>query len=305
MKNFYYFSKTKLKFIEIRNFHRKFILIALGSSLLISGLIFGAYYLYSQVFNPDSETVNLQIENKALAERLDFILENYKRFEEQIDSLSSYNNDLRLMANLRPISTFDRKFGVGGSIKLDVPVSSRGLGKIVNSLDSTIARVSAKLSYEKNNYREISKKLEYNKRLWESIPAIKPTKVGRFGDGFGTRMHPILKVRRMHQGVDIIVDSGTKVFSTGSGKVISVKHESGLGLTVEIDHGFGYISRYGHLLKANVSAGQKVSRGIFIALSGNSGRLTTGPHLHYEVIHNGISLDPENFIFDELNLFDN
>lgn len=305
MKSFYYFSKTKLKFIEIANFKKKFIAITIGTSLLVSALIFGAYYLYAFVLNLDSETKNLRIENSMLMEKVSEMLDNYEKIEAQLDTLNEYNNDLRLVANLRPIKKEDRKFGFGGRIQLDaLPTSSSGLSKLVSNLDNTLNRVNSKLSFEKKNYKEISAKFEYNQKLWAAIPAIKPTKVGRIGDQFGSRFHPILKIRRMHQGIDVIVDVGTEVYATGSGKVISSKYVSGLGLAVEIDHGFGYISRYGHLYKATVTVGQVVSRGDKIALSGNSGQLTTGPHLHYEVIHKGIYLDPENFIFDELDIFD-
>jgi murein DD-endopeptidase MepM/ murein hydrolase activator NlpD len=101
------------------------------------------------------------------------------------------------------------------------------------------------------------------------------------------RRHPILKIVRMHEGVDIITDTGTSVFASGRGKVDFVGRRGGYGLTVEINHGFGYRTVYAHLSKTLVKSGQTIDRGHLIALSGNSG-LSTGPHLHYEVHHNGI-----------------
>lgn len=116
------------------------------------------------------------------------------------------------------------------------------------------------------------------------------------------RRHPILGVRKFHHGIDINCNYGTEVRSPGDGKVIVVERQAGFGLVVEVDHGFGYKTIFAHLSKAEVKIGEKVKRGQLIARSGNSG-LSTGPHLHYEVYHDGISLDPTNF-FDDLTFFD-
>jgi murein DD-endopeptidase MepM/ murein hydrolase activator NlpD len=106
----------------------------------------------------------------------------------------------------------------------------------------------------------------------------------------------------MHEGIDIIAEVGTSVRATGKGIVDFIGIKGGYGLCVEINHGFGYTTLYGHLSSANVQLGQKVSRGSVIARTGNSG-LSSGPHLHYEVTHDGIKLDPVGFFFDDLNIF--
>jgi murein DD-endopeptidase MepM/ murein hydrolase activator NlpD len=108
----------------------------------------------------------------------------------------------------------------------------------------------------------------------------------------------------MHNGVDIVADVGTKVIIPGNGKVIFAGYKSATGYTVEIDHGFGYQTNYFHLSKIKVKVGQKVKRGEILGLSGRSGRLCNGPHLHYEVLHNGVALNPRNFIFDNVNIFE-
>jgi murein DD-endopeptidase MepM/ murein hydrolase activator NlpD len=91
--------------------------------------------------------------------------------------------------------------------------------------------------------------------------------------------------------------------ATGSGVVDFVGDRGGFGLAVEIDHGFGYKTIYGHLSEAVVHVNQKISRGDLIAKTGNSG-LSTGPHLHYEVHHNGEKIDPSNFFFSDLGFFE-
>lgn len=304
MKQFYYFSKNKLKFVEIRNFYRKFVFLVLFFSTLISFLIFGTFFLVNEIINPDAKLTELKSENRALANKLSDALNKYDELEGELKELQNQNNYLRLAVNLEPLNEQDREVGTGGGVFNEIPVSnSEDIQKIVNALNLKIDRVSSEIKFEKNNYMEISNTLEKNKLLYDAIPAIKPA-YGPYGDRFGMRRHPILKIRRMHSGLDILVNTGTPVYAPGGGKVVFAGRRGGYGRTIEIDHGFGYKTIYAHLKKILVKRGQRVTRGDKIALSGNSGKLSTGPHLHYEVRHNGIALNPRNFIFDDVNIFD-
>jgi murein DD-endopeptidase MepM/ murein hydrolase activator NlpD len=214
------------------------------------------------------------------------------------------NNDLRLAANLEPINDEQRNIGIGGNIFEDVdPTNSDEMQSIITTLQNSIDEAQLKIEFEKENYKEIKTALNENQKLYDAIPAIKPA-AGNYGDRFGIRMHPILKIRRMHNGVDMLSNIGTPVYAPGAGKVEFVGRKGGFGKTIIINHGFGYKTLYGHLSKYKVKRGQKVKRGDLIALTGSSGSLSTGPHLHYEVRHNGIALNPRNFIFDDVNIFD-
>ncbi|MEG8947395.1 M23 family metallopeptidase [Rosettibacter firmus] len=304
MKKFYYFSKSKLKFVEIQNFYKKFVFLVFFFSVLISFFLFGTYFVFNEFLNPDSEIRALKKTNKELKEKLNQMVENYKSLDKRISELSQLSYDLRLAVNLEPILNNEEFYGTGGSIFM--PLNSNNPGKVaeyLNKLDSYINQISLKFNKEKNNYEEISRKLKENEILYESIPAIKPCE-GTIADDFGMRVHPILKIRRMHNGIDIITDVGTNVYAPGSGTVDFVGSRSGFGLTLEIDHGFGYRTLYAHLSSVKVKPGQKVSRGDLIAKTGNSGFLTTGPHLHYEVRHDGIALNPLNFILEDVKLFE-
>ncbi len=138
-----------------------------------------------------------------------------------------------------------------------------------------------------------------NEKLFESIPAIIPTNGDYASSRFGMRIHPILKVRKMHPGMDFVTNVGTPVYAPANGKVVSVRRNGGYGLEVVIDHGYGYRTKYAHLSKSVVKRWQKVERGQMIAKTGNSG-LSTGPHLHYEVSHNGRKLNPARFFINDL-----
>jgi murein DD-endopeptidase MepM/ murein hydrolase activator NlpD len=153
-------------------------------------------------------------------------------------------------------------------------------------------------NYIQINYAKKSKQNENNNNN-NYIPSVFPVKpydlrnkkIGKFG----MRLHPILHVLRMHDGIDIsgIVNSG--VIATANGIVKCVKKDTyGYGNYIIIDHGNGYETRYAHLNKINVIKNQYVSKGELIGLVGNTG-LSTAPHLHYEVRYNGKPLNPIKF----------
>jgi murein DD-endopeptidase MepM/ murein hydrolase activator NlpD len=128
-----------------------------------------------------------------------------------------------------------------------------------------------------------------------SIFPIEGKTVKDISAGYGMFVHPVLNVKRMHEGVDFKVDDGTPVVATGSGKVIWVgTHQDGFGMSLTIQHAAGISTFYAHLSKFAVKEGSEVVRGQLIAYSGNTG-LSTGPHLHYGVFKNGKSVDPKEF----------
>ena len=303
MKKFYYFSKSKLKFVEIRSFYKKFVFLVFFFSVLVSFFVFGTFLVFNEFVNPDSEVKSLKKNNAILRDKFDELLNRYKRLDGRISEISSQSHYLRLKANLEPENP-DQFIGSGGNVFEPIKISSLGgYENYIDRIDSYVNSVSLKVKLEKNNYDEISKTFKENEKLFESLPALKPCE-GRLADDFGMRMHPIFKIMRMHNGVDIITDTGTKVYAPGSAIVDFIGWRGGYGLTLELDHGFGYKTIFAHLESVKVKQGQHLQRGDFIALSGNSGKLSTGPHLHYEVRNNGIALDPRNFIYDDVNIFE-
>jgi len=304
MKKFYYFSKSKLKFVEIRSFYKKFVFLVFFFSILVSFFIFGTFLVFNEFINPDSEVKSLKKNNTLLQEKFDQLFEQYKKLDERITELSDQSHDLRLKANLEPLQKDETLYGTGGGIFEPIKVSNSGsINNFLNDVDDYINKVSLKVKLEKNNYEEIERTFKENEKLYDALPAIKPCE-GTLANDFGMRFHPILKMMRMHNGIDIITDVGTKVYCPGNGKVDFVGRRNGFGITVEIDHGFGYRTVYAHLKSYNVQQGRQVKRGDLIAFSGNTGELSTGPHLHYEVRHDGVALDPRNFIYDDVSIFE-
>lgn len=137
-----------------------------------------------------------------------------------------------------------------------------------------------------------------------AMPAIMPIKKDqcKIVSGYGMRYHPILHYRRMHTGIDLTAQPGMPVHATANGTVRLAGRGGdmgGYGIAVVIDHGYGYQTLYAHLSEATVSAGQKVKRGDMIGKVGRTG-LSSGYHLHYEVIQNGNKVNPVYFFFNDL-----
>lgn len=133
--------------------------------------------------------------------------------------------------------------------------------------------------------------------LLHSIPNGVPIEAEQINDSYGMRMHPVLKRRKMHNGMDFKADPGTPVYATADGVVeyAGYRKGSGFGNLVVLQHNFGFKTYFAHLQKVLVKSGTFVSKGQKIALSGNSGR-STGPHLHYEVRHLFRPLNPAPFM---------
>lgn len=299
MKKIYYFHNKKLIFEEFNKSKHLFLFNKVFISIFLT-IILGIGYVI--LFNPFDLTnfSDLKKENRYLKSKILELKKKYENLNTNLDSLIKYNNDLRLAVNLPPISKDELIFGFGGN-NLTTNYSYTK-SKDLQELLLTIENLENKLEFEKQNFTQINNALITNKKLYNSIPAIKPC-VGTITEhGFGMRLHPILGINRMHEGIDIITNIGTDVFAPGDGIVDYVGIKGGLGLVIEVDHGFGYRTIFGHLSKTLVKAGTKIKRGDLIAKTGNTG-LSTGPHLHYEVLHNGINLDPKQFFFDESNLF--
>lgn len=127
------------------------------------------------------------------------------------------------------------------------------------------------------------------------LPTLMPIQARQIGSPFGRRIDPIAGVGAIHEGIDYVADIGTSVLAAAGGVVTVAEYHPAYGYMIDVDHGNDFSSRYAHLSKMAVKAGQVIKRGQEIALSGNSGR-STGPHLHFEVRYRGAPQDPARFL---------
>jgi murein DD-endopeptidase MepM/ murein hydrolase activator NlpD len=175
------------------------------------------------------------------------------------------------------------------------------MGDILANSHQLIDKLLREVKLQQTSYEEVYKRYTYNKKYFAHLPAIKPMSGYYSINGFGMRVHPVLRVYRMHEGVDIINDVGTNVYATGDGYVrYAGRTQGGYGAVIEISHGFGYSTLYAHLSRLYVRPGQTVKRGELVAKSGRSG-LVSGPHLHYEVRYKGRQQNPVDYFFDDVD----
>ncbi|MFZ1082248.1 MAG: M23 family metallopeptidase [Candidatus Kryptoniota bacterium] len=296
MRKLYYYSKSELSFKAIGGNRLS---LAIVSMMLISSVLTMACGCFGlDLFGLKSlRAESMSRENTVLKAQLASLDRKLDDFQLMMKDLGKSDDQLRISVNLPLIPNDTRKVAVGGvEVNRDYGVSSDANELIANATN-TLDVLSREASLQRQSYTSILNKYQSNQKLFAHIPAIDPIRNGVITDGFGMRFHPILRMRIMHEGIDIVADYGTPVYATGDGTVSYVGPRGGYGTAMEIDHSFGFATVYGHLSKSLVREGQKVKRGQVVALSGNSG-LSTGPHLHYEVIKNGVHVDPTAYFFN-------
>jgi murein DD-endopeptidase MepM/ murein hydrolase activator NlpD len=160
------------------------------------------------------------------------------------------------------------------------------------------------LNIQSKSYDEIKKLAQANEKRLAAIPAIQPLSnkdLKRLSSPFGMRLHPVYKVPAMHNGVDFVAPMGTPIYATGNGVVkLTKRNLRGYGNYVEIEHGYGFLTKYCHMKDFIVTPGQKVARGQCIGYVGSTGT-TTGAHLHYEVIKNRKNVNPAHYFINDLD----
>jgi len=295
MRRLYYFSASDLSFKAIGKGRLSLMVVSL--MLLASLMTMASGYFGLDLFGLKSlRADSMSRENSVLKAQLASLNRRLDAFQNAMKTLGQSDEQLRTSVNLPPIPDDIRKAAVGGvEVNRDYGVSSNASELIANATN-TLDALDRESRLQLQSYVDIMSKYQNNQKLFAHIPAIDPVREGIMSDGFGMRYHPILRMRLMHEGIDLVADVGTNVYATGDGTVSYVGPRGGYGTVVEINHSFGYTTLYGHLSKSLIREGQKVKRGQIIALSGDSG-LSTGPHLHYEVLKNGVHVDPTAYFF--------
>ncbi len=176
-------------------------------------------------------------------------------------------------------------------------------GELVANTTQKVDMLRRQLYVQATSFEELVELGRTHEDRLACIPAIQPVSnkdLKRTASGYGYRIDPIYKTRRFHNGMDFSAPIGTPIYATGNGKVTFAGWKAGYGNVVKIDHGHNYETLYAHCDKLLVRKNQQVVRGEKIALVGNTGK-STGPHLHYEVIHKGRHVNPVNYYFFDLS----
>jgi murein DD-endopeptidase MepM/ murein hydrolase activator NlpD len=244
----------------------------------------------------------LLAKNELLERELEDLTIRLDTLHTSIESLAQKDEYYRLLAGLEPVGSDVLAAGIGGpdadSLEASPlfvvdPRTGRRAFSTSTQLNSLIRRARV-LAF---SWREAEDTLTWKLDRLRSTPSIYPTR-GYVSSSFSNaRWHPILDRPRAHTGIDIVAARGTPVVASANGRVSAVGQQGEYGLTIEIDHGHGVVTRYAHLSKATVRVGEQVERGHQIGNVGMSG-LAVGPHLHYEVLVNGQAANPRRYILD-------
>ena len=251
-----------------------------------------------------------RLQSAQLDTRNTVLQDELRQFQTRVDHLESTLNRIaqndarfRSIAGLESIDSEVLQAGVGGPGL--VGPEAHSLWTIDPSISENLFEVSYDLNQLERRARLLSSSLAEatdsvlaHRDLLESTPSILPTPGWLSSSYSESRMHPIHNRPLPHPGVDISAPRGTSIYAAAKGRVIRAGWVVGYGLTIEIDHGFGYVTLYGHASELVASQDEEVQRGDVIARVGSTG-IATSPHLHYEVRVQGIAQNPANFILPE------
>ena len=268
---------------------------------ILLSVAFSAFLLYHFInYNVSHYKLNrYATENRYLKNKVQQLEEKVALLDSTIDEYYQKYKALTKYAGVKAPPYELKNIGIGGDVE-EPP--SPDLKPVVN-LDEKLNKLERFVSLQIQSFKDVESKLQRDQYIRDHTPSILPCN-GRFTSGFGMRRDPFTGRMHFHRGLDLAAPIGTPVYAPADGIVKRIKREPrGYGLLLEIDHGMGITTRYGHLSKILVKPGQKVKRGQIIAKVGNTGR-STGPHLHYEVRILNKPVNPINYIIPYQSFFD-
>ncbi len=301
----YYYDTETCKYERVKTTTGDIVLNFLGIIFLTLAMAAGLLLVYVNYFESPKELM-LKNEVKELEYYYDNLQIEVDRLQQILADMEFRDDNIyRAVLGAEPIETSVRDAGIGGRDRYEAIREKNILHEeIIIELTESVDRLKRKMYIETKSQDEVVELAAKKEMLLAAIPAIQPVsnkELIRLASGFGVRIHPIYRVRKMHTGIDFSANIGTPIYATADGVVEEVQiNFSGYGKMVEIDHGFGYRTRYAHMHGFSVRKGQKVRRGDLIGYVGNTG-LSTAPHLHYEVLINGKQVNPIHYFFNDLS----
>ena len=248
---------------------------------------------------------------RRMKRELDNMVIQYDLMNGKLDQLAHVLGDIekrddeiyRTIFEAGPIPNEVRTAGFGGANRYK-NLEGFNNSELLIDTRKKLDKIAGRAYVQTKSFDDVVEMARDKEQMLASIPAIQPVankNLKRMASGYGYRIHPIYKVRKMHWGMDFTAPTGTPIYATGDGKVSTYKKSrSGYGNHIIIDHGYGYQTLYAHMSKVDVRRGQKVKRGDIIGYVGSTGR-STAPHLHYEVVKDGRKINPVNYYFNDLS----
>jgi murein DD-endopeptidase MepM/ murein hydrolase activator NlpD len=248
---------------------------------------------------------------RRMKRELDNMVIQYDLMNGKLDQLANVLSDIekrddeiyRTIFEAGPIPNEVRTAGFGGANRYKNLEGFNNSDLLIDTRKK-LDQIANRAYVQTKSFDDVVEMARDKEQMLASIPAIQPVAnkdLKKMASGYGYRIHPIYKVRKLHTGTDFSAPTGTPIYATGDGKVSTYKRSrAGYGNHIVIDHGYGYQTLYAHMSKVDVKRGQKVKRGDVIGYIGSTGR-STAPHLHYEVIKDGRKINPINYFFNDLS----
>ncbi len=284
---YYYYDQQTCSFVEVaagrkRSSRRGAAIV--GLALVLASVI--AWGMDARWIGTPEEAA-LRAENEALQEQIAEVGDRMSSFSKRLKRLSRTDQRLyRTLLRAEPISEDVRQVGVGGvDVYREAERFSEPTATLIRETSQELDELERRMNLQRTSFRHLTDLAAQYREKLSQLPILLPTN-GPIISGYGLRYHPILHVRKMHEGVDMLVRTGTPVVAPGDGVVERIAYGPGYGRFIEIAHPeTGYTTRFAHLSEVmpNLEEGDTVERGQKIALSGSTGR-STGPHLHYEIL---------------------
>ena len=298
----YYYNTHTLRYDKLEVPLRIKLLRVLG---FIAASIVTAFIIVAIAFrfvdSPKEKLLRQQ--NDDLKDNYAVLTERVKQLELQMDELENRDNNVyRSIFEAKPVPDSARITDIETKKEVKL-VESMGETDLVTGMASQLNNLSLRLVYMAKSFIEIEEMVKNKEKLLEAIPAIQPLSnkdLTRIASGFGNRIDPVYKIPKFHAGLDFTAPIGTPIYATADGTIKTANFNAGgYGNHVVINHGYGYETLYGHMVRIKARVGQNVKRGEVIGYVGNTGK-STGPHCHYEVHRNGSPLDPVYFFYNDL-----
>ncbi|MBP7613673.1 MAG: M23 family metallopeptidase [Paludibacter sp.] len=270
----------------------------------LSGMSLGAVFFFIFVTFVDSP------EEKQLGQEKSHMQAQYKVLQRQFGEMQEVVSDLqerddnlyRVIFQADPIPFSVRRAAATNNDYYEQLLDMTN-SEVVVSTTQKLNELKKELYIQSKSYDELVSLAKNKENMLQNLPAIQPVlnkDLKQMASGYGWRIDPVYHTRRFHAGMDFAAPTGADIYATGNGQVISAGWQQGYGNCVQINHGYGYVTLYGHMSAFKVRAGQKVKRGDVIGLVGSTGK-STGPHLHYEVHYKGEIMNPQNYYFLDLS----
>jgi septal ring factor EnvC (AmiA/AmiB activator) len=278
-------------------------MVVRGGLILTALFVVGLGYLvtdYVGVKKTVTELERLRMEARQQRQQLVTYAKSIDDIQSEMGRLRQFDMKLRVMADLDGVVYPEQIMGIGGENPdpfnpLEAELSFQDQ-TMINSMSKGLDKLHTEVSIQERSFQELVEYLEDQKSLLSSTPSIWPVK-GWLTSTFGYRTSPFTGRRELHKGLDIATRSSTPIIAPADGLVVFAGREGGFGNMLIVDHGYGIMTRYAHCSSLEAKLGDKIKRGDIVAKVGSTGR-STGPHLHYEVAVNGVSVNPNRYILN-------